>query len=118
MKKFLSLILTLVLVLNIFVSTGIFAFAVEDVEECTHTDGTDNYNNFCDLCEEYIGTTDLSMGTQTVSAKDIYGTQRNYMRFVPEESGFYHIFSTSDTDPFVVAYDSSIDEITYSDAKG
>lgn len=115
MKKFLSLTLTLVLVFNIFVSTGIFAFAVEDVEECTHTDGTDNYNNFCDLCEEYIGTTDLSIGTQTVSAKNIYVTQRNYMRFVPEESGFYQIFSTSDTDPYAVVYDSSIDEISYSD---
>lgn len=115
MKKFLSLTLTLVLVLNVFVGAGILAFAVEDAEECAHIDGTDDYNNFCDLCAEYIGTTDLSMGTQTVSAKDIYGTQKNYMRFVPEESGFYQIFSTSDTDPYAVAYDSSISEIAYND---
>ena len=60
MKRFLSMLLTLILVLNIFVSTGMLAFATEGSEECTHTDGSDNYDNICDNCAEYIGTDELA----------------------------------------------------------
>ncbi|MBR2381239.1 MAG: hypothetical protein IKA84_01940 [Clostridia bacterium] len=120
MKKFLSLILTLVLVLNIFVGTGIFAFAeggsaeLGDTE-CTHTDGTDNYNNICDLCKEYIGTVDLVVGEQTVFATYVHADKKELVRFTPTESGNYIIWSDSDTDPYGRIYDSKINEIAASD---
>ena len=75
MKKFLSLILTLILVLNVFVGAGIFAFAEDGStdlgdEECTHTDGVDDYDNVCDDCKEYIGTNELVVGENTVMMTD------------------------------------------------
>ena len=120
MKKFLSLILTLVLVLNIFVGTGIFAFAeggsaeVGDTE-CTHTDGADNYNNICDLCKEYIGTDELVLGENTVMMTDYYG-KLDLIKFVPAESGDYCFYSTmTENDPRAYLFDSELNRLVYDD---
>ena len=116
MKKFLSILLTLILVLNIFVSTGMLAFATEGSEECTHTDGGDNYDNVCDNCAEYIGTGELALGENSVMMTDFYEATKRLIKFVPEESGLYEFYSTgTDKDPRGYLYDSTLSQITYSD---
>ena len=116
MKKFLSMFLTLILVLNIFVSTGMIAFATEGSEECTHTDGGDNYDNICDNCAEYIGTDELALGENSVMMTDFYEDTKRLIKFVPEESGLYEFYSTgTDKDPRGYLYDSTLSQITYND---
>ena len=116
MKKFLSLILTLVLVLNIFAGTGIFAFATEGSEECIHTDGGDNFNNVCDDCNEYIGTGELVLGENTVMMTDYGEAQRDLIKFVPTENGDYFFYSTmSENDPRVFLFDSDLQQLVYND---
>ncbi|MBO5714890.1 MAG: hypothetical protein J6S23_00665 [Clostridia bacterium] len=116
MKKFLSLILTLVLVLNIFAGTGIFAIATEGGEECTHTDGGDDYNNVCDYCNEYIGTGELALGENTVMMTDYNKYKRDLIRFVPTESGYYYFYSTmSENDPRALLFDSDLQQLVYDD---
>ena len=116
MKRFLSMLLTLILVLNIFVSTGMLSFATEGSEECTHTDGGDNYDNICDSCAEYIGTDELALGENSVMMTDFYEDTKRFIKFVPEESGLYEFYSTgTDKDPRGYLYDSTLSQITYSD---
>ncbi len=122
MKKFLSMVLTLILVLNIFVGTGIFAFATEGGsaelgdEECTHTDDADNYGNVCDICGEYIGTDELAIGENTVVMTDYWSEIYQLVRFVPTESGVYTFYSTGvDLDPRGCLLDSDLLQIAFND---
>ena len=116
MKKFLSMLLTLILVLNVFVGTGIFAFATEGSEGCTHTDGGDNYNNICDDCKEYVGTDELVVGENSVMMTDYNYSERTLIKFVPAESGDYYFYSTmSENDPRALLFDSDLCQLVYND---
>ena len=114
MKKFLPILLTLILALALCMS--ITAFATDG--ECTHTDGNDDYNNVCDDCKAYIGYSELVLGENSVMMGDYYGDQ-NLIKFVPQEDGFYEFFSTMSTnDPRAYLYDSNLKRLEYNDDDG
>lgn len=77
-----------------------------------HRDGTDEYLNICDDCFEYCGDADISIGKTTI---DLELYEYSTIRFVPEKSGLYWIYSESDSDPMVSVLNSDLEDIAESD---
>lgn len=80
-----------------------------------HHDGDDSQTNRCDYCMKYLLDYDIDFGDTTIF---INRENELFMRFVPENSGLYWIYSTSNSDPEVVLLDSEFNYITYSDDFG
>ncbi len=83
-----------------------------DPDTSIHHDGNDSNINLCDYCNTYLLDSDIDIGVTEISANS---HSLIFYRIIPEESGTYTIYSTSNSDPLLYLYNDVLLEMEYSD---
>ncbi len=91
------------------------AFAERTViveKHVTHIDGNNNYNNLCDMCEEFLLDYELELGEHSVV---VLSRKYSVQMFTPENSGAYKfILTDAENNPDLLIYKQDFSNIVYS----
>lgn len=89
------------------------SFVYGGVKDCfgNHFD-VDEFKNICDSCKEYLGPQNLVLGENEV---EVNMSEYSYVRFVPDETCIYRIYSISEGDPIMKLFTSDLSIVDSAD---